>query len=159
MSELYEIPVKTLSGEDTNLGAYRDRVLLVVTVASKCGFTKQYEGLEKLHRDLEGRGLTVLGFPCNQFGGQEPGSEEEIEQFCKLTYDVTFPMFSKVEVNGDGTHPIYAHLKNEAPGLLGTQAIKWNFTKFLVDRNGKVVDRFGSQTTPEKIRSKVEELL
>lgn len=130
---------------------YRGKVVLVVNVASKCGQTPQYEGLEKLWRDYSSRGLVVLGFPCNQFGEQEPGTAEEIREFCSLTYDVTFPMFAKIEVNGEHAHPLYKYLKHAAPGLLGSEAIKWNFTKFLVDRQAMVVRRYAPTDTPEKI--------
>ncbi len=130
-----------------------------MNVASKCGFTPQYEGLEKLYKELNVKGLEVLGFPCNQFGKQEPGDENEIKNFCSLTYDVTFPMFAKVEVNGDNTHPLYNYLKSGKPGLLGTEAVKWNFTKFLVNKEGEVVGRFAPQDAPESIRSKILEIL
>ena len=139
--------------------ARADEAVLVVNVASKCGFTPQYEGLEALQRKYQGRGFTVLGFPCNQFGAQEPGNAEEIANFCKLTYDVSFPLMGKIDVNGPQSAPIYRHLKSEAPGLLGSEAIKWNFTKFLVDRSGKVVKRYAPQTKPEDIERDVEALL
>ena len=134
MSSIYDYSAKRLGGDEASLADFRDRVLLVVNVASKCGFTPQYAGIEALYRKFADRGLVVLGFPCDQFGHQEPGSEAEIAAFCDRNYGVTFPMFAKIEVNGDNAHPLYALLKKEAPGLLGTQAIKWNFTKFLVDR-------------------------
>jgi len=137
----------------------KGRVLLFVNVASGCGFTPQYEGLEALWRKYGERGLTVLGFPCNQFGGQEPGGEAEIAQFCSLNYEVSFPMFAKVDVNGPNTHPIFAFLKAGATGVLGTEAVKWNFTKFLVDRKGKVVDRYASATKPEDLAAAIEALL
>jgi glutathione peroxidase len=130
-----------------------------VNVASKCGFTKQYTGLEALYKKHHDKGFEILGFPCNQFGGQEPGSEQEIEQFCELNFGVTFPLFSKVNVNGDNTHPLFAYLKKEAKGILGTEAIKWNFTKFLVDKQGNVLTRFASATTPEDIEKDIVEIL
>jgi glutathione peroxidase len=148
---LHDIPVTTIDGRATTLGEFKDRTLLVVNVASKCGFTPQYTGLEALWREYRDRGLTVVGFPCDQFGNQEPGSEEEIAKFCSLTYDVTFPMMAKVEVNGAGTHPVYQILKREAPGLLGTEAIKWNFTKFLVAPDGRVEKRYAPNDTPVDI--------
>ena len=154
MADVYEFSATTITGEERKLADYRDKVLLIVNVASKCGFTPQYEGLEKLYRDHKDDGLVVLGFPCDQFGHQEPGDEQEIAEFCKLTYDVTFPMFAKIEVNGSGTHPLYKWLKDEQGGLLGG-AIKWNFTKFLVGRDGKVLDRFAPTEKPEKLEPKV----
>ncbi len=160
MSESIEqFTVKRLNGEEVSLSSYRGQVLLIVNTASQCGFTPQYAGLENLYRQFKDRGLVVLGFPCNQFGGQEPGDETAIGQFCEMNFGVSFPMFAKVEVNGDNAHPLYIWLKNQAPGVLGTEAIKWNFTKFLVDRNGKVVERFAPATTPESIQSAVEALL
>jgi glutathione peroxidase len=159
MTELTAIPVTAADGSETNLSEHKGDVLLVVNVASKCGFTPQYEGLEALQRKYEGRGFTVLGFPCNQFGAQEPGNAEEIANFCKLTYDVSFPLMGKIDVNGPQAAPIYRHLKSEAPGLLGSEAIKWNFTKFLVDRSGKVVKRYAPQTKPEDIDRDIESLL
>jgi glutathione peroxidase len=159
MTDVYDFAVHDITGREVSLADYRGKVLLVVNVASKCGFTPQYEGLEHLYRDLQDRGLVVLGFPCNQFGAQEPGSAEEIASFCKLTYDVSFPMFAKIEVNGANAAPLYQWLKHEAPGLLGTEAIKWNFTKFLVGRDGKVVDRFAPADKPQDLRRKIEALL
>jgi glutathione peroxidase len=159
MSTIYDYSAETLSGDPVSLADYRGDVLLIVNTASKCGFTPQYEGLETLHKDLSGKGFRVLGFPCNQFGSQEPGDAEEIASFCKLTYDVTFPMFAKIDVNGPQAHPLYEFLKSEAKGLMGSKAIKWNFTKFLVGRDGTVVKRFGPQDAPEKIRSAIEALL
>jgi glutathione peroxidase len=156
---IYDIEVTTLDGEHKDLSEYKGKVLLVVNTASQCGFTPQYAGLEKLYEDLRERGLEVLGFPCNQFGKQEPGDEAEIGEFCETSFGVRFPMHAKVDVNGAGTHPLYAQLKSEAPGLLGSEAVKWNFTKFLVDRNGHVVSRFAPQVKPEKLREPVEELL
>jgi glutathione peroxidase len=159
MTDITTIPVTTANGSQTDLSAHRGKVLLVVNVASKCGFTPQYEGLEALQRKYGERGFSVLGFPCNQFGAQEPGNAEEIANFCSLTYDVTFPLLGKIDVNGPNAAPIYRHLKSEAPGLLGSEAIKWNFTKFLVDRSGKVVKRYAPQTKPEDIERDVEALL
>ena len=159
MSDILDIPVTAANGSQTDLSAYRGKVLLVVNVASKCGFTPQYEGLEELQRKFGDRGFTVLGFPCNQFGAQEPGNAEEIASFCKLTYDVTFPLMGKIDVNGPQAAPIYQKLKSDAPGLLGSEAIKWNFTKFLVDRSGKVVKRYAPQTKPQDIQRDIEALL
>jgi glutathione peroxidase len=156
---IYEITARRLDGTERDLSEFRDRVLLIVNVASKCGFTPQYAGLESLYRKLHARGFEVLGFPCNQFGAQEPGDEGEIGSFCSTTYDVTFPMFAKVEVNGAGTHPLYQFLKAEKPGVLGTEAIKWNFTKFLVDRKGQVRKRFAPNDKPEDLQADVEALL
>ena len=159
MSELDKLSARRLDGGNQSMAAYKGKVLLIVNVASGCGFTPQYTGLEALWRKYGERGLTVLGFPCNQFGAQEPGDEAAIGEFCSLTYDVTFPMFAKVDVNGDNTHPIFAFLKAAAPGLLGTEGIKWNFTKFLVDREGRVVTRYASATKPEDIAGDIEKLL
>ncbi|MBX3705991.1 MAG: glutathione peroxidase [Pseudomonadales bacterium] len=150
---------RTIDGAEQPLGEYAGKVLLVVNVASKCGFTPQYTGLESLWRTYQDRGFVVLGFPCNQFGHQEPGNEEEIRTFCSTKYDVSFPLFAKVEVNGPNTHPLFKDLKVAAPGLLGSEAIKWNFTKFLVDRDGRVVKRYGSMDTPESIARDIEALL
>jgi glutathione peroxidase len=149
----------TIEGNEQGLDAWRGKVMLIVNVASKCGFTPQYEGLEGLYRRLHERGFVVLGFPCDQFGHQEPGDEAEIARFCSTTYDVTFPLFAKVEVNGEGTHPLYRYLKHEAKGLLGSEAIKWNFTKFLVDREGNVVRRYAPTDTPESIGKDIEAML
>ncbi|MBY8827792.1 glutathione peroxidase [Hephaestia mangrovi] len=159
MSAITDFHVRAADGSDVNLSAYAGKVLLIVNTASKCGFTPQYEGLEALHRRYAARGFEVLGFPCNQFGHQEPGDAAEIASFCSLTYDVTFPLFAKIDVNGDGTDPLYAELKRQAPGLLGSKAIKWNFTKFLVDRTGKVVARYAPTTKPEEIAADIEKLL
>ena len=159
MTTAYDFNAKTITGTETALNAYQGQVLLVVNVASKCGFTPQYKGLEALHKQYKDKGLTVLGFPCDQFGHQEPGNEKEIMEFCSLTYDVSFPMFAKVEVNGAGAHPLYQWLKSEAPGVLGTEGIKWNFTKFLIGKDGKVVKRYGSMDKPEDIAKDVEKLL
>jgi glutathione peroxidase len=159
MTDLTAIPVKAADGSTTDLSSHRGEVMLIVNVASKCGFTPQYEGLESLQRRYGDKGFTVLGFPCNQFGAQEPGNAEEIANFCKLSYDVSFPVMGKIDVNGDDAAPIYRHLKDEAPGLLGSKRIKWNFTKFLVDRSGKVVKRYAPQTKPEELTRDIEALL
>ena len=159
MSTLYDYTVDDIHGEAVKLDRYKGKVVLVVNTASKCGFTPQYKGLEALYQKYHGKGLEVLGFPCNQFGAQEPGSEAEIEQFCEINYGVTFPMFAKVDVNGKNTAPVYEYLKAAKPGLLGSEAIKWNFTKFLVDRGGKVVARFAPNDTPESMQGDVEKLL
>jgi len=156
---VHDFTARTIDGKEQPLDAYRGKALLIVNVASKCGFTPQYKGLEAMYRKLHDRGFEILGFPCDQFGHQEPGNESEIQSFCSTTYDVTFPMFAKVEVNGDGAHPLYKHLKSESPGILGTEGIKWNFTKFLVDKNGKVVKRYGSVDSPDKIAKDVEQIL
>ena len=159
MSSLHDIEVKTIDGKTKKLSAYAGKTLLVVNVASKCGFTPQYAGLEALWRKYGKRGLVVLGFPCDQFGHQEPGDEEEIKSFCSLKYDVTFPMFAKVDVNGDGAHPLFRLLKKAAPGLLGTEAVKWNFTKFLVEGDGAKVTRFAPNETPESLEKEIETAL
>ena len=156
---VYDYSAKTLDGQDVSLADYRGQVLLIVNTASKCGFTPQYEGLEALYKAYKDRGFTVLGFPCNQFGAQEPGNAEEIASFCSLTYDVTFPVMSKIDVNGADAHPLYSFLKKEQKGLLGTEAIKWNFTKFLIGRDGEVVERFAPTTKPEDLKVAVEALL
>jgi len=154
-ASLYDITVKTLDGESRALRDYGGKVLLIVNVASACGFTPQYEGLEALYRRHKADGLVILGFPCNQFGHQEPGDAEEIRKFCSTTYDVTFPLFAKVEVNGPRAHPLFAFLKTQRPGALGSEAIKWNFTKFLVVRDGTVLDRYAPTTTPEAIEKDI----
>ena len=159
MSTIYDFKLTTINGEDTKLEPYKGKVLLIVNVASKCGYTPQYDGLETLYTKYKDKGLMVLGFPCNQFGSQEPGSEAEIQNFCRVNFGVTFPMFSKINVNGENTHPLYQYLKSEQPGILGTEAIKWNFTKFLVDKEGHVVERFGSSTKPSELEDKIEALL
>jgi len=156
---VHDYSAKTIDGEDRTLSDYKGKVMVIVNTASKCGFTPQYKGLEKVFREFRGRGLVVLAFPCDQFGHQEPGDENEIKKFCLLNYDVSFPMFSKVDVNGDHAHPLFKYLKNEAPGLLGSRGIKWNFTKFLVDKSGKVVKRYGSTDKPESIIKDIEKLL
>ena len=159
MQSIYDIEVKDIQGEEFTLERYRGKVLLIVNVASACGFTPQYAGLEELHDRYRDRGLVILGFPCNQFGGQEPGSEEEIQTFCRLTYGVSFPLFSKIDVNGPNSHPLYTFLKAAKPGIMGSEAIKWNFTKFLVDREGRVVGRFDSTKKPESLQEHIESLL
>jgi len=158
-TSVYDFDVTTLDGQPRRLSEYRGKTLLIVNVASACGFTPQYTGLEALYRKYRDRGFEVLGFPCNQFGGQEPGSAEDIATFCSTKYDVTFPLFAKIDVNGAKAHPLYEHLKAEAPGALGTKAIKWNFTKFLVNSRGEVVERYGSSTTPEQIDADVARAL
>ena len=159
MSRIHEVPVKAADGSTADLSDHDGDVLLIVNVASKCGFTPQYEGLEALQKRYSGKGFSVLGFPCNQFGAQEPGDAAEIASFCKLTYAVDFPIFAKIDVNGDDAAPLYQYLKEEAPGLLGSKKIKWNFTKFLVDRAGKVVKRYAPQTKPEELAGDIEALL
>jgi glutathione peroxidase len=157
--DLTAIPIDAADGSRTDLSPFAGKVLLIVNTASKCGFTPQYEGLEALFRKYRDRGFAVLAFPCNQFGAQEPGDAEEIASFCKLNYDVTFPVFGKVDVNGDHAAPLFRELKREAKGLLGSEAIKWNFTKFLVGRNGEVVERYAPTTRPEAIERDIERLL
>ncbi|HNT27594.1 MAG TPA: glutathione peroxidase [bacterium] len=156
---IYDLPVKTIAGRETTLAEYRGQVLLIVNVASKCGFTPQYKGLQALYEKYRERGFTVLGFPCNQFAGQEPGTSEEIAQFCEINFGVTFPLFEKITVNGKKAHPLYAYLKEQAPGLLGSTAIKWNFTKFLVDRQGNVLKRFAPAEPPESLEQEIEKVL
>jgi glutathione peroxidase len=159
MSSLYDFSVQDIDAQPQSLRDYAGRVLLIVNTASKCGFTPQYKGLEALHRKYEAKGLTVMGFPCDQFGHQEPGDEAEIKNFCSLNYDVRFPLFAKVEVNGKAAHPLFQYLKKEAKGILGSEAIKWNFTKFLIDRDGRVVRRYAPTDTPESIERDIVELL
>jgi len=158
MANVYDFTARSLAGEDVPLKRFEGQVLLIVNTASACGFTPQYQGLETLHRDLSARGFSVLGFPCNQFGGQEPGNAKEIAAFCETNYDVTFPLFDKIDVNGANAHPLYNHLKGERSGLLGS-AIKWNFTKFVVDRAGKVMARHAPTARPEGLRQEIEALL
>lgn len=148
-----------ISGAPVDLSAYKGKVLLIVNTASNCGFTPQYKGLEQVYEQFKDKGAVVLGFPCNQFGGQEPKAEAEIGAFCEKNFGVTFPLFSKVDVNGDNAHPLFKHLKKEAPGLLGTQAIKWNFTKFLIKKDGSVYKRYSPQTTPQELVADIEKLL
>jgi len=155
----YDFRVKTIDGKEISLENYRNKVLLIVNVASQCGFTSQYQGLETLYKKYKEKGLEILAFPCNQFGKQEPGNEAEIKSFCELNYKTTFPLFTKIDVNGKETHPLYAYLKSEEKGILGTEGIKWNFTKFLVGRNGKVLSRFAPTTTPEALAPSIESAL
>lgn len=155
MTDIYAFEAVTIKGKPASLSDYRGQVLLIVNTASKCGFTPQFDGLEKLYEKFRDRGFAILGFPCNQFGGQDPGNDGEIEEFCQVNYGVSFPMFAKIEVNGPGTHPLFQHLKHAAPGILGSENIKWNFTKFLVNRQGQVIDRFAPVTTPQKIEEAV----
>ena len=159
MTAITDFTVTHADGTPASLDAYRGKVLLIVNTASKCGFTPQYEGLEALHRAYAARGFEVLGFPCNQFGHQEPGDAADIANFCTLTYDVTFPVFAKVEVNGDAADPLFQQLKSDAPGLMGSKAIKWNFTKFLVDRDGRTVRRYAPTTKPAELQADIEALL
>jgi len=159
MKHFYDFNAKSITGEEISMSAYKGKVILVVNVASKCGFTPQYEGLEKLYQDYQNQGFEILGFPCNQFKNQEPGTSKEIQNFCKVNFGVTFPLFEKIDVNGEDTHPLYVYLKNQAPGFLGTESIKWNFTKFLIDKQGKVITRYGSSTRPKEIAKDIEELL
>jgi len=156
---LYNIAVTTIDGQSQTLANYRNRVLLIVNVASQCSFTRQYTGLESFHREFKDRGFAVLGFPCNQFGHQEPGNESEIKSFCSVNYNVSFPMFAKVEVNGPKTHPLFQFLKSEKPGVLGSKSIKWNFTKFLVDQQGNVVGRYGPLSSPTRIGRRIRKLI
>jgi glutathione peroxidase len=159
MASIYDFSAKDIRGKERKLDEYKDKVLLIVNVASKCGFTPQYKGLEALYEKLHARGLEILGFPSNQFGAQEPGNEAEIAQFCDLNYGVTFPLFAKVDVNGSAAAPLYQYLKKEKPGLLGSEAIKWNFTKFLVDRKGNVVERYAPNVEPQAIAGDIQKLL
>jgi glutathione peroxidase len=156
---IFEHTVKKINGEQIKLSEYKGKVILIVNTASKCGFTPQYDGLEEIYQEYKDRGFVVLGFPCNQFGEQEQGSNDEIAQFCKINHGVTFPLFSKIEVNGDGAHPLYKDLKKAAPGLLGSESIKWNFTKFLVSKDGKNITRYASTTKPESLREDIEAAL
>jgi len=156
---LYEFSVKDAKGQEVSLRQYEGKVLLITNTASECGFTSQYEGLQKIYSDFKSRGFEVLAFPCNQFGGQEPGSNEEIQNFCMTRFQVSFPVFSKIEVNGPGSSPLYQWLKKEAPGILGTEGIKWNFTKFLISKDGRVLKRYAPQDKPEAIASDIEAAL
>lgn len=155
---VYQFTVKDIAGQDVSLEKYKGKLLLIVNVASKCGFTPQYEGLEAMYKEFK-NDLVVLGFPCNQFGAQEPGNEEEIKNFCSLTYNVSFPMFAKVDVNGENAAPLYKFLKSEKPGILSTEIIKWNFTKFLVDRQGNVVKRYAPNDKPESIAKEIAKMI
>ncbi len=159
MTSVFDFSAKLLSGEDVSLSSFQPKVLLIVNTASKCGFTPQYGGLQELYRKFNARGFEVLAFPCNQFNGQEPGNADVIGQFCSLLYNVTFPVFAKVEVNGKGAHPLFRFLKEAQPGFLGSKTIKWNFTKFLVNRNGEPVERYSPTTAPAKLEDPVEALL
>jgi glutathione peroxidase len=156
---MYDFSARSIEGKDRPLADYKGKALLIVNVASECGYTPQYAGLEALYRKYKDRGFEVLGFPCNQFGGQEPGDEEQIKSFCETRFDVSFPLFAKIDVNGPGTHPLYEFLKSAEPGLLGTEAIKWNFTKFLVAKDGSVRKRYAPQTKPEAIAADIETAL
>lgn len=159
MAGIHDFKVNDIHGKSVNLGVYKGKALLIVNTASKCGFTPQYKSLEALYQKLHDRGLEILGFPCNQFGAQEPGSEEEIESFCEVNYGVTFPLFAKINVNGSDAEPLYRYLKKAKPGLLGSQTIKWNFTKFLVDRDGAVVERYAPNAEPQSLAGDIEKLL
>ncbi|WP_303289332.1 glutathione peroxidase [Marinobacter sp. SS5-14b] len=156
---IYDFSARDIKGNDVSMADYRGKVLLIVNTASKCGFTPQFEGLQSLHKELGGKGFEVLGFPCNQFMNQDPGNESSISEFCSLNYGVDFPMFAKIEVNGEGTHPLYRFLKKQAKGLMGTEKVKWNFTKFLVDGEGRVVRRYAPTAKPADIRADIEKLL
>ena len=156
---IYSFSAKDIKGHEVSMDDYRGKVLLIVNTASKCGFTPQFEGLQSLHEELGERGFEVLGFPCNQFMNQDPGNDDAISQFCSLNYGVSFPMFAKIEVNGDGTHPLFRFLKREAKGLMGSEKVKWNFTKFLVNREGQVVRRYAPTAKPADIRADIEKLL
>lgn len=158
-TSIYDFTVRDIDGSERSMAEFRGKVLLIVNTASKCGFTPQYEGLQTLYRDLHEQGLEVLGFPCNQFMNQEPGDEDAIREFCSLNYGVEFPMFARVEVNGDGAHPLFRFLKHRARGVMGSEAIKWNFTKYLVDREGQVVRRYPPTVRPEAMRGDIEALL
>ncbi|MEK9649943.1 MAG: glutathione peroxidase [Gammaproteobacteria bacterium] len=157
--EIHNFELNSLTGESINFSKFKGKVLVIVNVASKCGFTPQYKDLEELYKKYKDQGLEVLGFPCNQFGKQEPGSSNEIKEFCELNYGVSFQMFEKIDVNGENASPLYNHLKNRAPGVLGSKSIKWNFTKFLVDRNGMIIKRFGSKDAVSKIEKEIKKIL
>jgi glutathione peroxidase len=159
MDNVFAFNVTDINGQNVALESFRGNILLIVNTASRCGFTPQYEGLENLQQKFKAKGFSVLGFPCNQFGQQEPGNSGEIAEFCDLNYHISFPLFEKIEVNGPQSHPLYQFLKTQAPGLLGSQAIKWNFTKFLIGRNGKVIKRYSPFTTPASISTEIEKLL
>nr|WP_315248850.1 glutathione peroxidase [uncultured Duganella sp.] len=159
MGTLFDITANSLDGQPVNLGQYKGKVLLIVNTASKCGFTPQYQGLEAVYRQFKQRGVEVLGFPCNQFGAQEPGAAEEIGAFCEKNYGVTFPLFAKIDVNGEHAHPLFQKLKKDAPGILGTEGIKWNFTKFLIRKDGTVYNRYAPATKPEELVADIEKLL
>ena len=157
--KLYNFQVNSIGGKEVSMSSYEGKTLLIVNTASKCGLTPQYKQLEELYKNHKDKGLEILGFPCNQFGSQEPGDEKEINEFCEINYGVSFPMFAKVEVNGKNTHPLFEYLKNEKPGLLGLKAIKWNFTKFLIDKTGKVIKRYAPTTEPVKIEKDITDIL
>jgi glutathione peroxidase len=159
MSSIFDITADSLSGQPVDLGQYKGQVLLIVNTASKCGFTPQYKGLEQVYQQFKDKGVVVLGFPCNQFGAQEPGQAEEIGAFCEKNYGVTFPLFAKIDVNGDNAHALFRKLKKDAPGILGTEAIKWNFTKFLIRKDGTVYNRYAPATKPEELIADIEKLL
>ena len=159
MASVYDFSAESITGEKADLASQRGKVILIVNTASKCGFTPQFAGLEKLHDDLSDQGLVVVGFPSNEFGGQDPGANDEIASFCQLNYGVTFPMMGKVKVNGADAHPLWQWLKSEAPGILGSKAVKWNFTKFLIGRDGQVIKRYAPNDAPEKMRNDIEAAL
>ena len=159
MSKIYEYSVKDKDDSEIKMGDYRGKTLLIVNTASKCGFTPQYDGLNELQKKYADQGFSVLAFPCNQFGKQEPGSNSEIQDFCALNFDVSFPVLAKIDVNGENEEPLFGHLKSEKPGIMGSKGIKWNFTKFLVDKNGEVLKRFSSKTTPSEIEKEIESIL
>ena len=159
MAKIYDYSVKDKDDSEIKMGDYRGKTLLIVNTASKCGFTPQYDGLNELQKKYEDQGFSVLAFPCNQFGKQEPGSNSEIQDFCSLNFDVSFPVLAKIDVNGENEEPLFGHLKSEKPGIMGSKGIKWNFTKFLVDKNGEVLKRFSSKTTPSEIEKEIESIL
>ena len=159
MTSIHDFEAQSIAGQNVKLSAYRGKVLLIVNTASKCGFTPQFEGLESLSKDYADKGLVVLGFPCNQFGGQDPGANDEIASFCQLNYGVSFPMMGKIDVNGANAHPLYQWLVKEAPGILGTKSIKWNFTKFLVGKDGQVISRYAPTDTPKGLRADIDKAL
>ena len=159
MGDIYDIEVKDSTNSDIRMSEFADKTLLIVNVASKCGLTPQYDGLQKLYDDYKHRNFVVLGFPCNQFGGQEPGNDEEINEVCDINYSVTFPIFSKIKVNGPEAHPLFKLLKNDKPGIFRTQSIKWNFTKFLINNDGKIIERFSPTVEPKYIRKEIEKVL
>ena len=159
IKSIFNFSCKDVNGKEINLSNYSGKVILIVNTASKCGFTPQYKGLQELHRNYSNQDFEILGFPCNQFANQEPGTNQEIAEFCNINYEITFPIFSKIKVNGPSAHPLFKFLTSEKPGLLGTNSIKWNFTKFLINRNGEPVKRFSSKTTPEEMSSEILDLL
>lgn len=159
MNNIYDIHIKDSSNKEVSMSKFEGKTLLIVNVASKCGLTPQYKGLQSLYEEYKDRNFVVLGFPCNQFGGQEPGTNSEINNFCEINYSVTFPIFSKIKVNGPDSHPLFKLLKNDKPGIFRTESIKWNFTKFLVNRSGKIIDRFSPRVEPKYIRSEIERIL